>query len=128
MSIIQIIVLVAVMSAFSFGGGISFKQYVLTKDILFFAAGFLSYGASNLCFLLLIEESGITRTIVLGTAVGIVLNTMAGVYFREQLTWVHFTAAALVVSATLLMLAHNPTHSMPDIISNPSETEDTLDV
>lgn len=128
MSALQIFFLVTAMSAFSFGGGISFKHYVLSKDVLFFAAGFLSYGASNLCFLLLVEEDGITRTIILGTSVGIVLNTLAGVYFRENLTWVHFTSAGLVVAAVMLPLLFTPAPSKPNIISNPSEPEDIRDV
>ena len=127
MSAIQIAALVTVLCALSFGGGISFKHYVLTKDVLFLAAGFLSYGASNLCFLLLVEEDGIARTIILGTSFGIVLNTLAGVYFRENLTWVHFASAGLVVAAVLLPLLFVPTPSKPDPTPTPSSTEDIRD-
>lgn len=108
---------VITMSACSFGGLLAFKQFVISQNILFLLAGFCLYGLSNTLFLFVISENGLARPMIFASAVGILLSTLAGIYFRENLSWVHFTATALVIGAVLLMLLHKPAFPNSDTSS-----------
>lgn len=106
------------MTACSFGGGICFKYFADTRDILWLVAGYSLYSLANVLWILLIGESGIARAMVLASTAQIVLTTLAGIYFGERIGVFGFAAAALACIAGALTLL-GPT-------SPPIQTPETL--
>lgn len=104
MSVFQKLGLVLGMTLLWFSGGLAFKNFAQTKDVLWLLVGLSLYGLAVVAFINLIGQSGLARAVIYSSAIGIALNVGAGVYFREGLGWRDFTAAALVCLALVLPL------------------------
>lgn len=96
--------LVVAMTLLWFSGGLAFRNFEQTKDVLWLLSGLSLYGLAIVAFIHLIGQSGLARAVIYSSAVGVALNVGAGIYFREGLGWRDFTAAALVCIALLLPL------------------------
>ena len=109
--------IVTAMTACSFSGGLCFKYFADSRDILWLVAGYSLYSLANVLWILIIGESGIARAMVLASTAQIVLTTLAGFYFGERIGVFGFAAAALACVAGALTLL-GPTTA-------PSQTPET---
>ena len=98
------VVIITGMSACSFVGGLCFKHFADSRDILWLVAGYSLYSIANVLWILLIDESGIARAMVLASTAQIVLTTLAGFYFGERIGVLGIAAAALACVAGTLTL------------------------
>ncbi|MEM6890509.1 MAG: hypothetical protein AAF636_20605 [Pseudomonadota bacterium] len=96
------VIIITGMTVCSFVGGLCFKQFSDDRDILWLVAGYSLYSIANVLWILLIDESGIARAIVLASTAQIVLTTLAGIYFGERIGVFGFAAAALACIAGAL--------------------------
>lgn len=96
------LIIVAAMTILSFAGGLGIKQFSLTRDILYLVAAYTAYSGSNIMAILLVDQTGIARAMVISSCATIVFFTIAGVFYGERLNAFHIAAAALAFCAVVL--------------------------
>lgn len=102
--------IIAGMTVCSFAGGLSFRQYSETRDILWLVAGYSLYSLSNLLWILIIDQSGIAKAMVLASTAQIILTTAAGFYFGEKIGFYGIAAVVTAcIAAGLTVLGAQPT-------------------
>jgi drug/metabolite transporter (DMT)-like permease len=113
------------MTILSFGGGLSMKEYSLTRDPLWLVATYTAYSGSNIMAILLIDQTGLARAMVMASASSIVFFTAAGVFYGERLNAFHFTAAGLALCAIVLVFAGDQHAANPS--TSTQITEENVD-
>lgn len=128
MTPIIFISIVTWMTFVSFGGALAFKYFTETRDVLWLVAGFAAYAQSNVAFILIMDQSGIARAMVLASVAQIILTTAAGFYFGEKIGVYSLAAAvAACIAAALTLAAPQTPPSQPDTDTS-THMEDTYDV
>lgn len=122
MSSFNAFLIIAMVVATSFGA-LAFKQFTIAREVVWLLAGLVAYNASSIAWIMLIDQAGLARAMVLAAAAQIILTTLAGIYFGERIGVFGFAAAALACVAGALTLlgptsVPNPT---PEILPNIKE-------
>jgi len=109
------VVIVVAMLVFSLAGGVAVKQFSLTRDVLWIITAYSLLSLSNVLWILVVDQNGIARTMILSSAGQIVLTTALGyAVFGEHLTKLHMVAAGLACLAVVIAsLASNPVRQSP---------------
>ena len=101
MTTLLLVCVVFAMTLLSFAGGLSMKEYSLTRDPLWLVATYTAYSGANIMAILLIGQTGLARAMVISSAASIIFFTAAGVAYGERLAIWHFAAAALACAAVI---------------------------
>ncbi len=117
------VIIITGMTVCSFVGGLCFKQFSGSRDILWLVSGYSLYSIANVLWISLIDESGIARAMVLASTAQIVLTTIAGFYFGERIGAFGFAAAALACVAGALTLL-GPTTPPIQLLETPHTIEE----
>lgn len=109
------LILVGGVAACSICGGTAFKQFAVTREPLWLAAGVIAYNLSNVGWLALIDETGLARATALATSVQILGLTSVAAFTGERIALTGWLAAALVCLSILVS-------SIPSSPNQPSGT------
>ncbi|MEP4987076.1 MAG: hypothetical protein ABJV68_05210 [Paracoccaceae bacterium] len=116
--------IVGTMLMFSLVGGVAVKQFSETRDVLWIIAAYSLLSLSNVMWILAIDHNGIARTMILSSAIQIVLTTAIGYSFGEKLTGFHLAAMALVFGAAgLIFLGQSPTDGTAQLLQRDLKDE-----
>ncbi|MEM7530385.1 MAG: hypothetical protein AAF416_22550 [Pseudomonadota bacterium] len=121
-------VLVLAMSICAFGGGLALKQYSVSRDVLWLVAGFCAYGLSNVFLVLVMDQSGIARAMVVASAAQIVLTTIAAILLGERIGVFGFAAAMAACIAVGLTFLDTGRTDIQRLSDRPSQAEQAGDV
>lgn len=115
------VLVVTAMTLCAFGGLLSFKQYVLSKDVLWIVAGYSLYSLSNVLWIISIDQNGMVRALIVASAANILLTTAAGYALGEKIGVVGLVAAALsCLAAGLSLIGAHSTEVPP---TSPPQTK-----
>lgn len=103
MAFVPILVITA-MTLCAFGGLLSFKQYILSKDVLWLVAGYSLYSLSNVLWIITIDQNGMARALIIASAANILLTTAVAYALGEKIGVFGVTAAATACLAAGLSL------------------------
>lgn len=123
MTIYLLALIIAAMTLCSFGGGFSFGKFVETRDVLWLVGGYSLYSLSNLCFLLVIDQGGLVRALVIGSATNVLLTTVVSyLYFSEDIGLKGLVAVSLVIAAAFLVAPQTAPSSPQNTTKNLPKT------
>lgn len=105
MTVTMLTITITVMASASFAGGVSFKAYSTSQDVVHLALGFCCYGIANCLFLMVLNQTGIARAMTLSSVLQIALTAIVAVlYFRESLTPIQCSGVVLACAAAVLVM------------------------
>ncbi|MEO1207184.1 MAG: hypothetical protein AAFV45_12725 [Pseudomonadota bacterium] len=92
-------------TVFALTGLFLFKDYAVSRNTLSLVAGFCAYGLSNVLFIMLLSDVGLTVALTLASAAQIVLTVIvARLYFGESATPGQLLGAVLACAAVTATL------------------------
>lgn len=101
------ITLLGAVTLCSLCGGAAFKLHADARDPLWLIAGFIAYNLSNIAWVVLIDQTGLARAVVIASAAQIVLTTVLGAFWGERIGFAGLAAAALACSAVSIAAIGN---------------------
>lgn len=107
------LVLVRAMLAFSIAGGMSVKQFSVTRDVLWIITTYSLLSLSNVFWILVIDQYGLARKMILASAGQLILTVLLGFFhFGERLETPHWVAPGLAcVSVVVAVFQGSPAAS-----------------
>lgn len=117
------IILVVIVTLCSVCGASAFKQFSISRNVAWLILGVVAYNLSNIGWITLIDQSGLARASVMASAASIFFMTAIGALYGERLNAFHFAAAALAISAVMLVFVGDQ-HSETPTHHNHAQTED----
>lgn len=109
----SVLILLAMVAATTVGA-ITFKQFVVSGQVFWLIAGLIAYNASNIAWILLIEQSGLGRAAALAAASQILILTIAGALFGEAVGKLGWLAAIIAGLAVLVSSLDAAPTEVPD--------------
>lgn len=98
-------VIIVAMATCGISGLLLFKEFAVSGNILALVAGFCAYGLSNVMFIMLLSNVGLTVALTLASAAQIVLTVIvARLYFGESPTTGQLLGAVLACAAVTATL------------------------
>lgn len=120
----RVFILVGSVAACSILGGAAFKQFAISRDPLWLIAGFAAYNASNVVWLALIDDSGLSRASLLVSVASLIAMTLVGAAFGERISAAQCAAVLMAVVAALLASAGGQPNS-PTVPHDQTQQEDS---
>lgn len=101
---------IAGMTGGFFAGGVLLKEYNLSDRTVHLVMSFCFYGLGNCLLLMVINQSGLARAMVVSSCAQIALTCLVAIlWYREALTFTQGLGIAFALSAAVLVM--NPSSS-----------------